>query len=145
MFWHRCLTRCRTQSDHGKQEQYIDVRLQVQELRDALARRSAEIEELQAARDHLPTSVRRLRGKSRIALLISWIRMSNYWHHISACEMSLSRCDQLCPARSATKYSSQMTFSLWSADILCVISKYGRTSNQGGIHTDGPIAGLQDA
>lgn len=40
----------------GKEERYVDARLQVQDLREALRIKEMEVEELKEARDHLPTS-----------------------------------------------------------------------------------------
>lgn len=41
----------------GREEKYVDARLQIQDLKEALALKEREVEELQAARDYVPTSV----------------------------------------------------------------------------------------
>jgi hypothetical protein len=41
----------------GKEERYVDAQLQIADLKEALLLKEKEIEELQAARDYMPTSV----------------------------------------------------------------------------------------
>lgn len=41
----------------GKEERYVDAQLQIADLKEALLLKEKEIEELQAAREYMPTSV----------------------------------------------------------------------------------------
>lgn len=54
---HRILDTASRQGISGKEERYVDARLQVQELREALLLKEKEVEELRALRNYLPTSV----------------------------------------------------------------------------------------
>lgn len=44
------------QGNFGKEEKYVDARLQVQDLREALEIKDNEIKDLMQARDYMPTS-----------------------------------------------------------------------------------------
>ncbi|KAK9895745.1 hypothetical protein P389DRAFT_210619 [Cystobasidium minutum MCA 4210] len=77
----------------GREEKYVDARLQIQDLKEALALKEREVEELQAARDYVPTSDK--------DLLDAYYRMREVFDNLRS-TLSCSLCYELFKPNDAT-------------------------------------------